>query len=451
MRKNQWIDIVYKPAIAILLSLGFAWMNPLSGLAQAGDTLLSTEVDNYERPLETAKPKPCTQKDIFDLFKRKNKTPKPPKTKMLLVLPKISSNPTNGFQVGVGASAGWSFGPKETTRVSFVSSTLTVTTKKQFLSFIKSNLYTPDNKFFLQGDWRYYIYRAPTWGLGTNAPDTTFVSNSWIWEGADLQNTEGAYPMKYNYLRFHEMVSYELVDNIYLGMGYHLDYYFDIKDDKLRFDTIPYQLTPHYSYSRIYDFDTTNYMLSGLSLNFVYDSRDNLMNPYKGYYAHINYRNNQEWLGSSQNSSSLWLEFRTYIPLSERTPRHLLAFWTYANFQISGRQPYLTLMSVGEDQNSRSGRGYMGGRFRGEDLVYGEIEYRFPISPCSKILGGVLFVNAVSASNRYTGVGLFDYIRPGAGFGFRLMVNKYFRTNLNLEFGFGYKSKGFYLSGTETF
>lgn len=39
----------------------------------------------------------------------------------------------------------------------------------------------------------------------------------------------------------------------------------------------------------------------------------------------------------------------------------------------------------------------------------------------------------------------------GVGFGFRLMVNKHFRTNINLDIGFGYRSNGFYLSGTETF
>ena len=36
-------------------------------------------------------------------------------------------------------------------------------------------------------------------------------------------------------------------------------------------------------------------------------------------------------------------------------------------------------MSLADDQKSRSGRGYLAGRYRGENLLYGEIEYRFPI------------------------------------------------------------------------
>ncbi len=175
------------------------------------------------------------------------------------------------------------------------------------------------------------------------------------------------------------------------------------------------------------------------------------MNAYKGYYARINYRNNPTFLGSNQNSSSLWLEFRTYVPLSKKTPRHLIAFWAYGNFLLTGDQPYLTLMALGEDQKARSGRAYVAGRYRGEDLVYGEVEYRFPIIPCGKILGGVVFVNMTTASNRTRNVNLFEYVRPGVGFGFRFMINKHFRTNINLDFGFGNHSQGFYFSGTETF
>jgi outer membrane protein assembly factor BamA len=391
------------------------------------------------------------QKDIRDLLKKKNAPPKPPKKMMLLVLPNVSSNPANGLLLGVAGTAGWFWGPKETTRVSSLGFNAAYTTKKQFLSFAKSNVYTKDDKFYLQGDWRYYMYNAPTWGLGTNAPDTGNISPSTGWQGADLDETEGAYPLSYNYLRFHEIVSYQVKKNFYLGIGYHLDYYNEIEDELLELDTIPRQLTPHFIYSELNDFDRKQYILSGVSANLVYDTRDNLINAYEGSFVNINYRYNPTFLGSDQNSSSLWMEYRTFHSLSVKTPRHLIGFWFFGNFLVSGNQPYLTLMALGEDQRARSGRGYVAGRFRGEDLIYGEAEYRFPISPRSRIIGGVLFVNFTTASNRSRDIGLFEYIRPGVGFGFRFMLNKNFRTNINLDFGFGQKSKGFYFSGTETF
>jgi hemolysin activation/secretion protein len=132
-------------------------------------------------------------------------------------------------------------------------------------------------------------------------------------------------------------------------------------------------------------------------------------------------------------------------------PRHLIAFWVFGNFNLYGDRPYLTLPSLGEDQRARSGRGYVNGRFRGDNLVYAEVEYRFPITPCSQLIGGVVFLNAVTTDNPNRNIGLFKYVMPGAGIGIRIMVNKSYRTNLNLEYGVGKKSSGFYFSGQETF
>ena len=190
---------------------------------------------------------------------------------------------------------------------------------------------------------------------------------------------------------------------------------------------------------------------SGISLNVVYDTRDNLVNPYSGIFANANFRYNLTMLGSDQNSSSLWLEFRSYIGLSKQRPRHLVAFWVFGNFVTGGTVPYLDLFSLGDDQRARSGRGYLQGRYRGAEFVYGQAEYRFPISPCSQILGGVVFVNACSASNQFPGVRLFDYVKPAVGAGLRIMVNKHFRTNINIDFAVGLGSDGLYFSGQEAF
>lgn len=393
----------------------------------------------------------CTQKDLRDVFRGSKPEKNGHRKSMLLVLPNISSNPANGLLFGVAGSTGFYLGSKESTRVSSIGFNAAYTTRNQFIAFAKSNIYLKEDKFFLQGDWRFFIYNAPTWGLGTNAPDSLGPQNSFVWQGAEIEDISDGYKMAYNFLKLHEILNYKIARNKYIGIGYHLDYFYNIEDNSLRFDTIPFQLTPHYLYSKLHDFDTSKYTLSGVSLNLVYDSRDNLINPYYGYFINLNYRYNPTFLGSDQNSSSLWAEFRTYVPLSSERPRHLIAFWWFGSFLITGHQPYLTLMALGEDQRARSGRGYIAGRYRGEDLIYGEVEYRFPISPCSGILGGVLFLNATSSSNRSRDVGLFDYIRPGGGVGLRVMLNKNFRTNINLDIAFGKKSQGVYFSGTETF
>jgi len=397
--------------------------------------------------------KNCEQQAIGDLFRKKGKAPKPPKKLSALVLPNISSNPTNGFILGVGGAFGWYMGPKESTKVSSAPFTAAVTSKSQLITFVKPNIYTKDNQFYLQGDLRFYLYSQPTYGLGTNSPDSAKVPSGISWMGEGAGGDSVLFPMKFNLVKIHEIVNKRLVGELYAGIGYHLDYYYSIEDENYfpATDSTPALETPHHYYTNKNDFSTEDYMLSGISLNVLYDTRDNQINPYKGMYANINYRINPTFLGSDQNSSSLWLEFRTYVGLSKKTPRHLIGFWAFGNFGLSGELPYLTLPALGDDQRARSGRGYTNGRYRGDKMVYGEIEYRFPITQCSKILGGVLFVNAVSTSNPNTDIALFEYIRPAVGFGIRVMVNKYFRTNINLDFAIGHESKGFYFSGQETF
>ncbi len=414
-------------------------------------TVAQDRADSLKKEEKSARN--CEQQAIGDLFRKKDKPPKPPKKVLALVLPNISSNPTNGFLLGVGGSFGWYMGPKESTKVSCAPFTLAVTSKKQLISFVKPTIYTKDNRFFIQGDWRFYIYSQPTYGLGTNAPDTTGLPSTTDWMGEGASNDSLSFPMKFNYVRLHQIVNQQIIGELYAGIGYHLDYYYSINDENYHpaTDSTTAKVTPHSYYSDANNFSRVQYTLSGVSLNVLYDTRDNQINPYKGIYANINYRYNFKFLGSSQDESSLWLEFRTYVGLSKKTPRHLVAFWVFGDFVLSGHMPYLTLPSLGGDSRARSGRGYINGRFRGDHLIYGEAEYRFPIWPCKKIIGGVLFVNATTASNSARDVKLFEYVQPSVGIGLRIMINKYFRTNINLDYAIGFKSKGFYFSGQETF
>ena len=143
--------------------------------------------------------------------------------------------------------------------------------------------------------------------------------------------------------------------------------------------------------------------------------------------------------------------FCIYKSLSATRPRHLIAGWAYANVSVGGTAPYLSLPGTNYDMKNRSARAYVQGRFRGEDLVYVEVEYRFPISKCTGVLGGVLFVNGTTTSNRDGGVKIFDYTKAGYGFGLRVAADKSSRTNIAIDVGFGEKSTGIYFGAAEVF
>ena len=396
----------------------------------------------------------CPQQDIFDILtKKKLQAPEIPSRKVrAIILPLIASSPATGLQLGAGSSVSWSMGNNPDTKLSAGSVQVLWTTQRQLITYIRTTMFLNENKWFLQTDWRWYLFRLPVYGLGTgpennipelpDGPDKE--ANPVIYEG-------GIFHMKYNWIKFHNILFRETAKHFYTGIGFHYDKYYDIVDADLVLDSSVQVITPHYSYCMLHGFNPSTYTVSGLSINFAFDSRDNIINAYRGVYINVNYLYNFTFLGSDHNGSRLWTEFRTYVGLSPRVPRHLLAFWVFGSFNVSGELPYLNLMSNGFDVMNSSGRGYAQGRWRGEDFVYGEVEYRFPISPCSKIVGGVLFANVTTASNRDMHVPLFGYFKPGCGFGLRIMVGKNDRTNLLIDFGIGQLATGLYLQAQEIF
>jgi hypothetical protein len=400
----------------------------------------------------TKKSRDCEPKNIQEvLFK---KAPAPPDTTRKVktfLLPYVAYNPTKGFQIGAGGTLTWYFGKYPETKQSAANFGAEFTSENQKLFQFKSNVYTSRNKWFLQGDWRYYIYSIPTFGVGTGRNDPIPSMSGVTNDSTPAYGWSQEFPMQFRWLRLHEIFSYRVVKNFYAGLGYHYDLFYDIVDETLVLDSLKTSLTPHYTYSTLHGFDPKEYRTAYISLNLVYDSRDNLINPYKGIYAKCNYRLNEKWLGSDLPGSQLWTEFRTYVNLEKKFPRHLLAFWYYGAFQISGEIPYFELWATGFDQMNSSGRGYKQGRWRGENLVYGEVEYRFPITRCSQVLGGVLFLNASTTSSKDQGVPLFAYIRPAGGFGLRIAVDKLNRTNILIDFTLGEQSSGIYFAAQEVF
>jgi outer membrane protein assembly factor BamA len=393
-----------------------------------------------------------TDKDLGDVIRTALK--KPPKNKpdnagSLLLLPIVGYNPATGFMLGVGGQYAYKV-PGSTLYSAWMGS-LQLTTKSQLLILLKNNIYTRNNRFFLSGDWRYLIYSQDTYGLGTNSPEGGIIDYQYNLMGLQTSEDSLAQPMKFNFVRLYQSVSYKLTKGFYAGIGYNLDSYFKIVDEKLRLNTDDTLITSHYGFNTYYGYPTDKYYSSALSVNILYDTRDNMINAYKGIYAMVSWRGGLKVLGNKYNTSLIQFEWRSFHSLSSSNPRHLIAFWLMGNFSGNGEFPYMILPATAYDQRSRSARGYTQGRFRGNNLVYGEAEYRFPISKPGGILGGVLFINATTADNPLQDLKLFDAIKPGYGFGLRIMADKRSRTNLSVDYGMGSRSSGFYLAASETF
>lgn len=372
-------------------------------------------------------------------------------------LPFIGYGPANGFMIGAAVSVSQLTAPPPT-KISSGMLNLQITTKEQFIINARTKIYLKNNKWFLQGDWRFMLFSQPTYGLGINNSG----GNQWLLAINELPENSAplAEPMRFNYFRFYEDVVRQVGDrNLYLGLGIAIDNHSAIKDEKLDIDTSDgtKYITNHYAYSVVRDFDPGHYITSGFNLNILTDTRDVIANPYAGYYASLSLRFNPKISRSSQTSWLANYDIRYYWSLSKVRQRHLLAFWSWGTFKLGGEVPYLALPSIGWDTYNRSGRGYIQGRYRGLNMIYVEAEYRFPLSK-NGLFGGVAFLSSTLASSYDLNTAysseqkLFDKAAPAMGIGFRLKMDKIARVNLTVDYAVGLdKSHGIYFSMQEAF
>ena len=363
------------------------------------------------------------------------------------LLPIIGYGPANGFVIGAAISATNLLGDKINTQLSSALVSVSLTTKDQILLCARSDIYLPGNSWYIPGDVRLLFFAQPTYGLGIYGLNASLNFNV---DGTDVSKSVLQQPMRYNYIRFYETVMKEIFPYWYAGIGVNIDYHFDIDDQSLQLDTPNQNITSHYYYSTKYGFNPLHYSTNGLLFKITQDSRDNPINSHKGIYASLGFRVNEKIFGGSQNSTMLYAEWRNYIPLQKTRPGMVLAFWTWGQFITSGNVPYLALPSIGWDTYGRSGRGYVQGRFRGTNMVYGESEFRMPISR-NGLFGAVAFLNATTASNPVTGQALFNSLAPGYGLGIRIKMNMKDRTNICIDYGRGQGSHGLYFNIQETF
>jgi hypothetical protein len=409
---------VNKYLVALVLFL----ITPTITIAQRKDTAVKKE-SAREKVADSLN----KQKDIFDLFNKifgAHISSKPDTLKLrpgklyLALVPAVGYTLEGNWLANIAINTSFYTSNPNSTNLSTVTYGTQYDLNHQLTVPILSDIWLKNNTINLLGDWRYYIYPSYTYGLGGN----TLLSN------ADL--------IDYSYIRFYQEVLGHFNSFFYFGGGYNYDNHFNIKE---------LGNNPDFN---SYNKGATQTISSGPVLHFMYDSRSNINNPIDAFYGSVTYRYSTSLLGSTQQWQSVLLEFKKYIKLWTSSP-NVLALWSWNVFTFAGNAPYFDMPSNGWDINNNSGRGYIQGRFRGQNMVYDEAEYRFGITR-NGLLGGVVFANAESVTQYPSNK--FEYIDPGYGIGMRLKMNKYSNVNLCFDYGFGLMgSRGLFVNLGEVF
>jgi hypothetical protein len=327
----------------------------------------------------------------------------------------------NGFAVAVSANLAFYAYDSSNQKISNITTSITYTQKHQMIFPLSVNYWTKGNKYNFVSEWRYMKYPSPNFQV----PNNNDVSN---------------YTIDFSLIKIHQSILRSVARNFYAGVGYYLDFYKNIQE----LDLPPNTVTSFQTYGL-----SSSEVASGMVFRLLYDSRLNQINANNGIYVNLEYHPNYTWLGSDNNWQSLLLDVRKYFKLSP-TSRNILAFWSYNLFTVSGMPPYLMLPSTGWDEGGyNTGRGYVQSRFRGRNMLYLEAEYRFRITN-NGLIGGVLFMNTQAFTSNTDNV--INTIAPGWGTGLRVKFNKFSRTNIAIDYGFGLNgSSGFFVNLGEVF
>lgn len=371
------------------------------------------------------------QKDLADVFhsvfSRKMARDSVKKKFQVSVLPTAGYTLQTGWTGVLSANIGFKQSELPEQKISTINTSINYSEYRQIILPIYASFWSKGNTWNLISDIKFMKYPSSIYGLGL--PTISEEANS---------NTP--YSIDYFFIKFHETIMFSLKKNLFLGGGYFYDQFWNIKTLGITNASLNEAIQQKLG---------TKEVASGINLRMFYDSRLNQINPSQGFYANMVYRPNFKILGSSINWATLQVDVRKYFTFPKNS-ENTLAFWGFA-WMNTGENPasYLLLPSNGWDDQYNTGRGYIQGRFRGKNMFYYENEYRFKILK-NGLLGGVVFGNAQTFSGDLSQD--FKKIIIGYGFGLRLKLNKFSKTNLCVDYGFGKdNSRGFFVNLGEVF
>ena len=290
-------------------------------------------------------------------------------------------------------------------RPSTFALTLTYTQKKQFIFQLFPEFYFYRNKYHLKNEFQYLNYPDKFYGIG---PDTT-------------QKDMEQYTSRI--FSFKNIIERSLFPDFYIGLIYHFDKRENTKAQ-------PGGLIANRSVLGAKDG-----LVSGVGFTVNYDSRDNIMYTLDGVYANLSIIQYSRYLKSDFNFTNIIFDYRFYEPFWFS---HVLALQIYAGY-IYGDAPFYLLSQMG---GAKIMRGLYEGRYRDNNIIVTQAEYRIPLF-WRFILCGFVGMGEVAPSLRE-----FDrkHIVYAYGGGLRYKLKQEQNLNMRLDIGFSKNFTGIYVT-----
>jgi surface antigen Omp85-like protein len=325
-----------------------------------------------------------------------------------MLFPAISSSPETSLAFGVTGMR--LYRTDSATRLSRISATAIYTLDKQYTIEGELLIYTPHNQWLLKGGADFGKFPAYFYGIGDKTQNQNKTLLSYQDYKADFAILKKLFA--------HAYLGAKLVYSNYSHVGAESGY-----------APLPGNLIGE-------DGGTT----TGAGITAIFDNRDHPVSAHRGWYGEVSFISNAKSLGGDYKFTSFDADLRKFIPI---TTRSTLAFQAISSFK-SGVVPFLQLSCLGSDDMMR---GIYAGRYRDNDLVAAQVEFRQMIAPG---WGIVLFAGEGKVGSDLNDLNN-DQLQNSYGIGIRRVLSKNDRLNLRMDLGFGNGQANFYVNIGEAF
>jgi outer membrane protein assembly factor BamA len=384
--------------------------------------IFSSQSVAQEEPGSQVEEKHTTQAflDFFTFYLNKEKAKNNPDVypAKMVVAPIISFSPITNLAFGAGIKNLFKMrGSGDETRTSNMPISLMYTLNNQFLVTSGFEVFFPQEKWMLIGNIGYLDFARYYYGQGDTSP----------------QDAEQGYDYKQLVI---EPVLAKQAFTRYLFLGGGIRYN-QVSDVVVNEEGEGAGGDP-----AILPADKDDFRAVGVEAAAIYDSRDNILNGHRGWFARIRHGVYNDALGSTHNFQATNLDLRHYIMLSDKR-RDVFAFQIVGKFTTEDTP----IFEQGQLGGHELLRGYYDGRYIDRNMYAIQTEYRFQVKGR---IGAVVFAGFGETAET---LGSFNFknVLPSVGAGIRFLFNKEEDLNVRLDYGFGRESNEFYLQIAEAF
>lgn len=325
-----------------------------------------------------------------------------------VLFPAVSYAPETSFALGVSAMHFYT--TSADAKLSQISVNALYTFNRQFINEANLLHYNARNNYLVKLGFALNKFPENFYGIGNKTTEAN------------------AETITYNVIKTDLSLLKKIQKNFYGGIHYNYANYFNVYANNLA--------------SHVLDFLTggDGSIQSGLGVELLLDSRDNINYSTKGWFALFDVTWNNTKFKSSTNYFAIDADIRKYHKLSSGA---VLALQGIVKIK-EGEVPFTQLSYLG---GGNIMRGFYAGRFRDKDLVALQAEYRRHLW---RNWGYVLFAGTGKVSSEWDQINGND-LQQSLGFGFRRSISKQNKVNLRLDFGFGNGQGNFYINIAEAF